>query len=269
MRGGVSLVSWLALAIASLAIGCVASGDDGTRVTREGVHAGYGAPLPQGSLDRHAPETARPRCGNGPWVDLEVWILELRDDGNVVPLPSSAIGFDACPGYAVATDVTGVGTAWVPLGSPIVTRITAADHVPLLVSTSRIAASSMLTDVMPTLTQAHVLPGWAPNAPALGLFVNALGSGACSDPRDVTLTVEGHPEAHAFYMRRAWPHDAAPAASASEAGDVIFVTGLGAGTVRITATKEGCSARMIEEAQTGEFVLEPGAWTVGNVYVDD
>src|SRR5438445_818144 len=79
---------------------------------------------------------------------------EIRDDGELGLLPGGAMTFDACPAYSVVTDSAGLASAFVPPGAPIVTRLTAPGHIPVLVSRARIDAASVMSDVVPASARA-------------------------------------------------------------------------------------------------------------------
>lgn len=209
-------------------------------------------------------------CGEGPFVELAAWTLELADRGES-PLEGARLTFDVCPGYSVASNEFGIATAHVPRGVPVVTRISAPGHVTAIVSQSVLASDSIVTDLLPALAHADAIPGYAADKPSFALFVVAAGTGPCAYDSGVSVAVVEHPEIHALYMPPSWPYDAVVVnATATQRGGVAFVPSLAAGErVHVTASKPGCRARTVASEQTGEFVLENGAWTVGNVYVDD
>lgn len=221
---------------------------------------------------RAAPSAVLPQrdCGAGPYVELGSWLLELGPYGQT-PLEGATLSFDVCPGYAVRTDEFGIAKARVPRGVPVVARFSAPGHVTALVSQSVLDADSIVTDLLPTLSNADVLPEYAPDRPSFAIFVAPIGSGPCAFEDGVTLAIDGRPDARALYMPPSWPATTQPStSSATERGGVVFFAGLSAGDrVHVVASKPGCAVRTKEGQQTGEFALENGAWTVGNVYVDD
>jgi hypothetical protein len=255
--------------VLSAGVGCASSVDDGSASTNASVnrHLGSPAALHGAASTRDTLPTAE--CGEPPYVELSLWMWELGD-GGVGPLTGATMTFSACPRFSATTDETGMLTAKVSRGLAVVPRITAQDHVPILVSESRLDADSTMSDLTPALARTDVIPSYAPDRPTLSVYVVGDGTGACASESGVALHVEGHPEARAVYMRPRWPRDPTPATGEISVGSVVFFTGLVAGeAVRIAGSKPGCTVRVAPSEQTGTFTLEDGAWTVGNVYVED
>ncbi len=254
-------------ACATLVAACSAAPDDGAAKARSGVH---GSPRPIPAAHPSVARNPLPPCGDGPYVDLALWLFELRDDGSRDVLPGATATFDVCPGYAVVTDEFGMATATLPRGVPLITRLSAPNHVTSIISQNVIGEDSRLSVFLPTDGASNLLPGFGATTPTLAVFIDAIGDGACASERGVTLRVVGHPEANVTYMSAGWPRDATPATTTSSVGQLVFFTGLSEGAVEIEGSKPGCSIKITAPSdQTGRFPLVAGAWTVGNVFVDD
>jgi len=222
------------------------------------------AARPSAARDPNAP------CGDGDHVSLAVWLSDLRDDDTLGALAGATVTFDVCPGYSVTTDELGMATARVPRGVPIVTTLSAPGHVTSVVSQSTLDDDGQLADFLPTLHMAGALPGWSSDSAILAVYIEPIGSGACADVRGVSLGVVDHPEAHVYYMRPAWPFDPSPGGTSASLGEAVIFTGLPEGDVRLEGTKAGCTIKAtLSPSQTGLFRLRRGAFTVGNVFVDD
>lgn len=269
-----AMTEWAPIAVAALSAlaavaGCSSSANDGSSSAVSSVngHAPAHDPL-------HGAESARDtlpavECGEPPYVDLALWMWELGAEGTS-PLAGATLTFNVCPRFSATTDAMGMVTARVSRGVAVVPHVTAKGHLPIVVSESRLDADSILSDFTPTLARTDVIPEYRAEGPTLSVYLVAEGTGACGAESGVTLHIEGHPEARAVYMRPSWPRDPLPATGDASVGSVVFFTGLAAGeTVRVGGSKPGCRVRVVPSEQTGAFPLESGAWTVGNVYIED
>lgn len=252
---------------ALLVAACAAAPDEGQASSRAGVHGSPRSAPYAGVSNARDPIAA---CGDGPHVDLVVTLMELRDTGEIAPLPRARVTFDACPSYAVTTDEFGMATARVPRGVPIVTTLSADGHVTSLISQNTLNDDAIVTDFLPTTAMAKALPGLSPDSGTIAVYLEALGSGACAYVDGASLRVVGHPEAKVVYMSTRWPVDPAPTTATASVGAVVFVTGLPDGDIELEGTKPGCRVSATSaSSQTGRFEVAHGMWTVGNVFVDD
>lgn len=250
----------------ALLLACSASPDDGASA-RSGVR---GAPDPAPPVRLAVARDPLPPCGDGPHVDLAIWLFELRADGAAGVLAGATATFDVCPAYSVVTDEFGMATARVPRGVPLIARLDAPNHITSIISQNVLDQDSQLDAFVPTRAASDLLPGYGAGASVLGVYLDAIGAGACAHEDGVTLHVVGHPEVEAIYMRADWPRDRAPSTATSSAGPIVFFTGLGEGTVEIEGSKPGCAIQITGPSeQTGRFPLVRGAWTVGAAFVAD
>ena len=257
------------VALAVLANACSSGAGDGSDSTKSGVH-GRVAPVLSSGMTTTRDTLPQAECGDPPYVDLTLWMWELGDDG-VRALDGTTLTFDHCPMFAAKTDAMGMLTAKVSRGVTVVPRLTTPGHVPVIVAESRLDGDSILSNFTPTFARTDVIPEYASDGPTLSMYLVAEGTGACAVERGVTLRVVGHPEARAIYMAPAWPRVSAPVGGDASVGSVVFFAGLTAdgAPVQVEGTKPGCVVRVVPSEQTGKLTLENGAWTVGNVYIED
>ena len=255
-------------ALAALVAACSSSASDGGNSTNSGIH-GRVAPVLAPGVATTRDTLPKTECGDPPYVDLALWMWELGDDG-VRPLEGATLTFDACPTFDATTDAVGMLNAKVSRGVAVIPRLAAPGHVPIVVAESRLDGDSILSDFTPTLARTDVIPEYEADRPTLSVYLVAEGTGTCATESGVTLRIVDHPEARAIYMAPAWPRDPVPAGGDASVGTVVFFGGLTAGApVSIEGTKPGCVVRVVPSEQTGRLTLEDGAWTVGNVYIDD
>ena len=216
-------------------------------------------------------------CGAAPYVSYHLKAGELLDTSTTQPLAGATLTFDTCPSVTVTTDGAGDAFAAISRGVAFTARVSAPGHVTVIAGEQRVEVDDPIRELrfaqlLPRADATTVIYDYDPSKPSFAFVIQPDATSACGDARGVAIGVADHPEAAVFYMSAGWPMDRTPALSPASVGPIVFVTRLVGTEVRsVAAQMSNPAAPCFVEGgppsfhQTGRFVLEPGAWTIGNV----
>jgi hypothetical protein len=243
------------------------------------------APQEMGGQDADVGDDAPtlPSCGKAPYVQYELKAGEILVTGAAQPLAGAALTFDLCPELAVTTDASGLAFVRISRDASFTAKVSAPDHVTVIAAEQADRAidpdysdTVRVAELLPRMDATGVLPDYDPSKPSFAIVIQPDSASIhCKEPVGVELSLPGHSEAATVYTRPEWPTDPTPIVTGSSVGPVVFFTGVQpTSTVVVdvqglSALTSPCLVVVKTLHQTGRFRLEPGAWTVGNVFLTE
>lgn len=214
-----------------------------------------------------------PPCGDGPYFTYSANIGEITAADDVVVLSSAILTFDECPSLKLTPDGKGRVSASLSKGKPFTVRVTADKHITVIGPERLVPKDDALTgyreNILLPVNLTDAVPQYIDSAPSFAFIIEPTSTAVkpCNEVDKVTFDIPTGVKGH--FMLVGWPkNNADPLSEGVSIGPVVFFTGVTSSSVAgIVAHKTSCAmnAKGAPTYQTGNYKLENGAWTYGNV----
>jgi hypothetical protein len=210
--------------------------------------------------DTNKPETSdMPACGDPPYTIEAGNVMLLANDGTMSPKGGVTITPTLCPTVSQTTAADGKYFFRISTGKPVSLRYEGSDITKQLRGEYAFTTDSTagLPAVFPK-TFTTILPDWGAGKAAIFATGRVSGgTGACATLDGVAVSVDGHPEAKITYYGESTPPTPAAGATATTKSGMIAITGIAApASVKVLASKMGCTATFARAPRTGMGPLE-------------
>jgi len=214
-----------------------------------------------------------PSCGAPPWVLLEGTVTTRMVNGTAGPAVADVkMDWSACPGVTTTTDVDGKFKAWVSQYLPVARRYEKTGY--LITHTTEQAwpqdYSTASLALREEATWTPLMPGYDKTHAIATIGVSAPNSGPCAGGANVSIKVNGHPDAKVHYLDYLDGQPPKPTTgTVTTKRGLVLISGLTPGELNdaaLTATREGCTYSLKGGIDSGKAKLEAGGFTIATLY---